>query len=274
MSGIYSKLREIEEGYIRAALCTIIHTTGSTPGKTGAKMIVYAHQGIYGTIGGGNLEMKVIEQAKEVIATLKPAVYKHKLLSELAMCCGGTVDIFIEPILNKKKLYIFGAGHIGKSLARFAHDLDFQVTLIDSRYEAFQDIQNVGWRNLQLMHQNAIQDLTFDAETFVVIVTYNHAFDREILALTAPKAHAYLGMIGSMRKVEIAKKNLLAASIVTEQELKDIDMPMGVEINAVAPAEIAISILAALIDKRNTLSGFSGGKGRSKKNIIQNEEYK
>ena len=272
MSGIWSKLREIEDSHIQAALCTLIHTSGSTPGKTGAKMIVYAQQGIYGTIGGGSLEMKVIEQAREVIISKKAGIFKHKLLSELGMCCGGTVEIFIEPILNKKKLYIFGAGHIGKALAKFADELDFSVTLIDSRYEAFEDVQNAAWKNLESAHATAINELPFDDQTFVVIVTHNHAYDREILALTAQKPHAYLGMIGSLRKVEIAKKNLLAANIIKEKELTEIDMPMGVEINAVSPAEIAISILAGLIDKRNTLSGLSGGKGRMKKNKTEHEE--
>lgn len=272
MSGLWSKLKEIEDSPIQAALCTLVHTSGSTPGKTGAKMIVFDSQGIYGTIGGGSLEMKVIEQAREVIKTRTPAVYKHKLLSELGMCCGGTVEIFIEPVINKMKLYIFGAGHIGKSLAKFAHELDFNVSLIDNRYEAFDDIRNAEWTNIECPHTDAIRKLVFNENTFVVILTHNHAFDREILALTSQKPHAYLGMIGSLRKVEIAKKNLLAASLVNELELKEIDMPMGIDINAVTPSEIAISILAKLIDKRNTLLGLSGGKGRMKNSKKNKDE--
>src|SRR5436305_2008526 len=137
MTGIYTRIAEIENGNQKAALCIIISTKGSTPRKTGAKMIVTTDKRYFGTLGGGSLEMKVIEQALDVIHSQKATVFRHNLVSELGMCCGGTVDIYIEPVVNRKKLYIFGAGHIGKALAGFASVLDFNVFLIDERYEAY-----------------------------------------------------------------------------------------------------------------------------------------
>ena len=251
MGSIYQKIIDIENGALTAALCTIIATKGSAPRKIGAKMIVYANGSIHGSIGGGALEKKVIEQALDVLKSNTPQVVKHNLLTELAMCCGGTVELFIEPIMNRKKLFIFGAGHCGKALASFAPVLDFKVTLIDERYDAFEGLDFPECTLIQEHHATAIEKLSFDENTFVVILTYNHSYDREILALTSKKPHRYIGMIGSSRKVAIAKKNMIASNILNEEELNDIDMPIGLDIAAITPQEIAISILAKLINVRN-----------------------
>ena len=214
-------------------------------------MLVYSNGSIHGTIGGGALEKKVIEQALGMLKNNAAIIVKHNLLNELAMCCGGTVQLFIEPIMNKKKLFVFGAGHCGKALATFAPMLDFNVTLIDERYDAFEGIDFPECIIIQDHHANAIEQLSFDENTFVVILTFNHAYDREILALTSKKVHRYIGMIGSSRKVAIAKKNMLASDILTEKEINKIDMPIGLDIAAITPQEIAISILAKLIEVKN-----------------------
>lgn len=249
---LYSKILQIENSDTKAALCTIINTKGSAPRKTGSKMIVYQNGTIAGTIGGGALEKLVIEQALEVIKNNTSKIVEHNLVKDLAMCCGGTVEFYIEPIMNKKKLYIFGAGHIGKALAKFATELDFTTTLIDDRYDAF---DNFGFQDCTIInehHATAIEKLIFDTATFVVILTHDHQYDREILALTSKKPHQYIGMIGSERKVEIAKKNLISSNILEASEIAQVDMPIGLDINAVTPQEIAISILGKLIDVRNT----------------------
>lgn len=251
MRSFYQKIIDIENSSQKAALCTIIATQGSAPRKTGAKMLVYQNGSIDGTIGGGSLEKKVIEDALEVLKVNSAKVITYNLVSELAMCCGGTVEIFIEPIMNRKKLYIFGAGHTGKALARFSSELDFDVTLIDERYEVFETEGIAGCNLLKEHHASAIAQLEFDENTFVVILTYNHAYDREILALTSQKPHQYIGMIGSERKVAIAKKNIITSNILSETEINGIDMPIGIDIEATTPQEIAISILAKLIDVRN-----------------------
>jgi xanthine dehydrogenase accessory factor len=251
VSNLYKKILQIENSNLKAALCTIIRTKGSSPRKTGAKMLVYQSGKIDGTIGGGALEKKVIEQALTVLKNNEAKTVTHNLVSELAMCCGGTVEIFIEPIMNKKQLYIFGAGHIGKSLAKFAIELEFEVTLIDERSEAFDTNDFTACTTINTHHANAIEQLVFSENTFVVILTHNHAYDREILALSSQKPHQYIGMIGSERKVAIAKKNIVASQLLTEEQAASIDMPIGLDIEAITPQEIAISILAKLIDVRN-----------------------
>ncbi len=251
MNSLYQKIIDIENSNNKAALCTIVSTKGSTPRKTGAKMLVYTNGSIDGTIGGGALEKEVIEQALEVLKNNTSQFVKHNLVIELAMCCGGTVELFIEPIMNRKKVFIFGAGHCGKALAGFATDLDFNVTLIDERYDVFENIDFPQCTLIMDNHATAIEKLNFDENTFVVILTHNHAYDREILALTSKKPHQYIGMIGSSRKVAIAKKNMLASNILDQEEVNEIDMPIGLDIKAITPQEIAISILAKLIDVRN-----------------------
>lgn len=216
-------------------------------------MIVYENGNIFGTIGGGALEKKVIEQSLDVFKSPKGIVVAHNLVNELGMCCGGSVELFIEPIMNKKKVYIFGAGHIGKSLAKFAIDLDFNVTIIDERLDEFINFDLPQCATIQHHHTTAIEKLTFDENTCVVIVTHNHAYDREILALTSKKKNAYIGMVGSKRKVEIAKKLLTTPSLLNIDEIEKVDMPIGININAITPEEIAISILAKLIELRNLI---------------------
>ncbi|MES2588132.1 MAG: XdhC family protein [Bacteroidota bacterium] len=251
LKGLYSKIIEIENSNRKAVLCTVISSKGSTPRKMGSKMIVFENETIFGSIGGGALEKKVIEQAIEVIKSKKSIVVSHNLVKELEMCCGGTVELFLEQIMNKKKLHIFGAGHIGKSLAKFAFELDFIVSLIDERIDAFDEF-DVACTKINQQHTTAIENLTFDENTFVAILTHDHAYDREILALCSKKKNAYIGMVGSERKVEIAKKNLLSVDLLSQEEIEKVDMPIGKNIHAITPEEIAISILAKLIEVRNT----------------------
>ena len=251
MESIYHKLAELETSGENAALCTVVNTSGSTPRKTGAKMIVLSNRRIFGSVGGGELEMRVIDQAVDVIEKKKPAIFRHTLLHDHGMCCGGTVEIFIEPVVKRKKLFVFGAGHIGKALAGFAAALDFAVSIIDGRDEVFDHWDSSNITTIQKKHKIAIKELQFDPDTFVAVITHNHAYDREIVAQCATLPHAYLGMIGSMRKVEMAKKSFRAGKLLTEKQMEGIDWPMGVNIKVQTPEEIAISILAKLIDVRS-----------------------
>ena len=155
--------------------------------------------------------------------------------------------------MSKKKLFIFGAGHTGKTLADFADKTDFEVSLIDERVEIVDDLNFGDEINIiEKNHRSAIKDLKFDHHTYVVVVTHNHSYDRDIIATCAKLPHAYIGMIGSQRKIEVAKKAYLAGNILTEEEMEKIDWPIGLKINANTPEEIAISILAKLIKVRNS----------------------
>lgn len=252
MQSIFSKAEELKNEQTQAAICIVVDTKGSTPRKQGAKMIVYADGGIFGTIGGGSIEKEVAEKALEIIAKGKPEKCVFNLGADLGMHCGGYMEVYIEPIGNTQKLYIFGAGHIGKALAGFAKALDFAVTLFDPREDIFTGKEFEQCNCINKDYSEAIKEAVFDGNTYCVIVTPKHTYDEDILAQVAPKPHAYVGMIGSSRKVDLLKKRFMAENILTAGELDSIDMPIGIKLHAESPQEIAICILAKLIDVRNS----------------------
>lgn len=252
MQTIYSKIEELRNLGKKAALCIVVSTSGSTPRKTGAKMIVLEDKIIFGTIGGGSIEKDVIDNAVEIIKEGKPVIKSYKLEEDLKMKCGGSMEVYIEPLNVFKKLYIFGAGHIGKAVVKFAKDLEFNITVFDSRKGIFDSNDFDGCKCICNDYVKAIEENTFDENTFIVIVTPKHEFDETVLKNVAVKPHAYVGMIGSKRKVEIVKKNLLADKILSANEIEKIDMPIGIPLAAETPQEIAVSIVAKLIDVRNT----------------------
>lgn len=251
MKDIFQKIIEIQSKGEKAAVCTIISTKGSTPLKTGAKMIVWENGKIFGTIGGGNLEKGVITDAIKVIEENKASVFEHNLQLQHKMCCGGILNIYIEPIMQKKQLYIFGAGHVGKALVKYARDLDFEIFVIDNREEIFEDWDNEGYNKMVVDFNDVLSKLPFNDSSFIVVATYEHSIDRQIIFHCVKQPHAYLGMIGSKRKVEITKKMMITSKIATQEQIDNIHMPIGIDINAIDHNEIAISIVAELIKYKN-----------------------
>ena len=254
-----SEIQAAAEADLKSAICIVVTAKGSTPGKVGSKMIVYADGTIRGTIGGGNLEKKVIENALLSISHNAPEMFRHDLLHEHGMCCGGMVEVFIEPIQKTKHLYIFGAGHIGQAIAKIAPTLEFETFVIDDRASYLSMVQDEGVTKWNLNHREAFDKIKFNENTYILIMTYDHSYDREILAYCIGKPHGYLGMIGSKRKITVTKKMFAVAQQASPEQLAKVDMPMGLDINAEAPEEIAVSILAKLIQLRNQ------GKTRKRK---------
>lgn len=231
-------------------LCTVVSATGSTPLKEGAKMLVWSSGKIFGTIGGGNVERQVIEDALRVLAAGQPLLNEYNLL-EQEMCCGGTMQIFIEPMKPQKQLLIFGAGHVGGHVAYFGQKLDFKVVLIDERSDILEKVEAGDAEKILFPHRDAFSRLAFDADTFIVITTHLHEYDREILAHCIRQPHAYLGMIGSRRKVLITRKRFLEQNVCSEEELDNVDMPMGFDLGRNSPAEIALGIVAKILAVAN-----------------------
>lgn len=251
MQSFYSKIEELKNENKRFAFCLVTETSGSTPRKAGSKMIVFEDGTVYESIGGGSIEKQVIEESIQIMKTGKPVKRKYILEEDLKMHCGGMMEVYIEPVCPAQKLFIYGAGHIGKALAGYASDFGFSVTLIDPRSEIINNPVLSGFNKINEEYFTAIEKLTFDQETYSVIVTHKHEFDEEILLKIALKPHAYIGMIGSTRKVDVIRKEIRENKILPEKLLESIDMPIGIKFNAESPAEIAISILAKLIDVKN-----------------------
>ncbi len=251
MNNIYLEIENILKQHRPSALCLITETKGSTPRKAASKMIVFANAEIIGTVGGGAIEKQIITDALQVIEQNTPIKKLYKLEADLNMHCGGTMEVYIEPLLQTNNLYIFGAGHVGKALANFAKDLDFNITFFDWRDISFTEEELAEYHFVKGDYLESIEKTVFDSNTFSVIVTPSHEFDEQILSVLGKKPHAYVGMIGSKRKVEGVKKNLLQSGYI-EEEIARLDMPIGIPITVETPNEIAVSILAKLIDVRNS----------------------
>lgn len=253
MENIFAKIDEIKSSGQVAALCIVTATSGSAPRKAGAKMIVTEAGISYGTIGGGQLEQQVTERALELCRQRQqPVTLDIDLHDDTAMHCGGKVSVYVEPLLPNERLVIFGAGHVGAALARLARILGFAVTLVDNRENLTKPLIDEGFEVIAEEYIPAAQNLATNDHSFLVVTTPQHRYDHEVTGILAQKPYRYLGMIGSRRKVAEAQRYFLESKIIDQPAIDKIDMPIGIPFNAQAPAEIAISILAKIIDVRNS----------------------
>ncbi|MDA3842910.1 MAG: XdhC family protein, partial [Candidatus Kapabacteria bacterium] len=167
--------------------------------------------------------------------------------------CGGKAEVFLEPVNKKYRLYIFGAGHVGRALAGIVNELDFDITIIDDREGIFSDWDDNVFDKITISFEEYSNIMQFDERIFITIITYDHKIDWEILSYCSEKPWHYLGMMGSRSKVKSMKISL-AAKGVSEEIIERIDMPIGMEIQAETAFEIAVSIAANLITEKNILS--------------------
>ncbi len=253
MQEIFKDLRSVIEQGIPAVLCIVTQTTGSTPRKAGSKMLVFQDGSIKGTIGGGSIEYQVIQDALKIISCGMPFSREFHLEDDLKMHCGGSMEVYFEPVGCLPKLYIFGGGHIGKALADYASGLGFRPFVFDQREDIFETWNLSGIETRTGDFLQIIDSLAFDNSTYIAIVTHKHEFDETVLLACLPREFAYLGMIGSKRKVAEIRKNALENKSVSADRLNMVDMPIGIPFAAETPAEIAISIIARMIDVKNTL---------------------
>jgi len=234
-----------------AALVTIVSTTGSTPQRVGAKMLVFGDGRIVGTIGGGCYENDAFGKAREAILSRAPLLIHYELdddfAQETGLICGGQMDVYIEPIEPSPELFIVGAGHVGFHLARIAQEVGFRVHVADDR-EKFANAER-----FPTAAEIVVEDIpawiartAIPAHAYVVIVTRGHTNDLEALRALAPRDLRYLGLIGSRAKVARIYDELSAAQMPAET-LQRVHAPIGLDIGAVTPQEIAVSILAELI---------------------------
>ena len=234
-----------------AALVTIVAARGSTPQRVGAKMLVFGDGRIVGTIGGGCYENDAFWKAREAIASRRPELVHYELdddfAQETGLICGGQMDVYIEPIEPSPELYVIGAGHVGFHLARVAHEVGFRVHVVDDREkfanrERFPDAVEIVVDDIPAW----IGRTPLPAHAYAVVVTRGHTNDLEALRALAPRELRYLGLIGSRAKVARIYDQLVADQMAPDT-LKHVHAPIGLDIGAVTPQEIAVSILAELI---------------------------
>jgi xanthine dehydrogenase accessory factor len=234
----------------RAALVTVVSTSGSTPRKPGARMLVLADGRTYGTVGGGRVEQAVCAAAARVLASEVPELVHHKLTQELAMCCGGQMTFFVEPLMSAPRLFVFGLGHVGSAIVQAAAAAGFEVTGIDDLPA------NATTERLPQAHgfvdsyePEDVRALPFADDCYVVIATREHALDQKLLELCLPQQWRYLGVIGSERKAAMQRERLLAKGFAPELVAR-VRCPMGLAIGAHTPEEIAVSVCAELVAER------------------------
>jgi xanthine dehydrogenase accessory factor len=247
---IYSKIQEFIAAGKEAAVCTIIETSGSTPRKPGTKMVVTIEGKTIGSVGGGKLEQLVIKDAITCISAGKNELRTYDSGNGDSGHIYGEAKVFIEVLPKSRALYIFGAGHVGQALAAIAGNYGFNVSLIDPRTILLEKINIEGVKQINSEYIGAIEQLPFDEHTYIVVMTNTHESDEEVSYRITSKPHAYLGMIGSTKKVAQAKTSFIEKGMDTHK-IEKIDMPIGMPMHCETPAEIAISILARLIDTKN-----------------------
>ena len=254
MEDIYDVLTRLRRRGEKAVLATVVGARGSTPRKQGAKMIVQADGRITGTIGGGTLENQVIQAALERMDGKEAGMLHFEMTNEDAsqegMICGGSVEVFIEPLAPLPVLYVFGGGHISLSLARLAKLVDFRLVVIDDRpefanKERFPDADETIAGDFTTL----LPQLTVNGSSYIVIVTRGHQNDARILEWAARTEAAYVGMIGSKKKIRTIFEHLKTRGI-TEEQLLRVHSPIGLPIGAETPEEIAVSIMAEIIQVR------------------------
>jgi xanthine dehydrogenase accessory factor len=259
MSDFIEEILKIKEEGKSAALATIIGTKGSTPREVGAKMLIQENGKILGTIGGGCLEAEVWQEAMKIIKEEKPRTVHFDLTGkkaeEIGMICGGVMDIYIEPVVPTPKVFIFGGGHISLFLAKICAMVGFQVAVIDDRpqfanKERFPEAGEVIAEEFPF----ALPKLKVNRSSYLVIVTRGHAYDQEVLEWAVGTEARYLGMIGSRRKIKTVYDNLEAKGIPPEK-FQRVHAPVGLNIGALTPEEIAVSIVAEMIQERRKERG-------------------
>jgi xanthine dehydrogenase accessory factor len=236
------------------ALVTIVRANGSTPQRAGAKMLVYEDGRTVGTIGGGCYENDALGKARAAIASGRPALLHYDLNDDFAqengLVCGGQMEVHIDPLSPAPHLYVVGAGHVGWHLARVAADAGFRLHVIDDREkfanrDRFPDADEVIAEPIP----DWLNSADLPSSAFVVIVTRGHQHDMDALRALAARDLRYVGLIGSRAKVTRIF-DALGADGMPPERLKRVHAPIGLDIGAITPAEIAISILAQLIAVR------------------------
>jgi xanthine dehydrogenase accessory factor len=248
---VFTALADALERGEEVALVTIVSSTGSTPQRVGAKMLVFADGRTVGTIGGGCYENDAFWKARETIASRRPLNVKYELTDDIAeesgLICGGQMEVFIEPVEPAPDVYIFGAGHVGYFLGRMAHETGFRVHVIDDR-EKFASQERFGG-GVEVVVDDIpswLQNHQLPATSYAVIVTRGHKHDLDALRALIAAPLRYVGLIGSRAKVKRIF-DALRDEGASADALRKVHAPIGLDIGAITPQEIAVSILAELI---------------------------
>lgn len=273
---IFEQIVELRNAGRRGALATITSVRGSIPSFQTSKMLVRDDGSIVGTIGGGCVEAEVWQAAREVMEEEKPRTLLFNLNQnpkyDAGLICGGTLEVFVEPILPVPLLYLFGAGHVAVNTAKVAKSAGFDIVVVDDREtyanrERFPEAREV----IAEEYEQVFPRLSPGESSYIVIVTRGHRDDMRVLRWAVQTPSRYIGMIGSKRKTIATFKELIQEGL--EPSLFDrVSAPVGLEIGAVTPEEIAVAIVAELIAvRRNSIENIQRKRLTNKPSVTTPE---
>lgn len=244
-------LLELLEGGGRGALATVVRTAGSTPQVVGARLLLRPDGTLAGTVGGGAIEQDVVEALHGCVLDGESRLLSRELGYDLAMCCGGRMEVFIEPIEGAPRLSLLGAGHVAHALAPLAHALGFLLRVVDEREELNTEARFPNATRVLLDPAEWLKHTSVSERDWLLIASHDHALDERLLELSLLRTPRYVGLVGSKRKVfrllERISRRRGALSLAR------LYAPVGVALGGVGPHEIAVSIAAELVAlRRNT----------------------
>ena len=250
---IFEEILRMRRAGRRGAVATIVHTNGSIPSYESSRMLVRDDGTIAGTIGGGCVEAEVWAAAKEVMDAEHPRKMtfnlNHDADYDMGLICGGTLEVFVEPILPQPTLYIFGGGHVSLAVSRIASEAGFAIAVIDDR-ASFANAERFPMAaEIHTSYAESFKKIHPNSSSYLLIVTRGHKDDMRVLAWAVTTGARYIGMIGSKRKVLSVYKALGKEGYAPEK-FERVHAPVGLDIGALSPEEIAVSIVAELIAVR------------------------
>ncbi|MFH1830878.1 MAG: xanthine dehydrogenase accessory protein XdhC [Pseudomonadota bacterium] len=240
------KALELKDAKVSFCLATVVEVAGSAPRHAGAKMLVTKDES-FGTVGGGGLEHRVINDARRAIRHRNSELKQYLLTEEGIQPCGGTVGIFLDVVSTPYSVIVFGAGHIAYDLCPLLAKQGFEVTLVDERkerieLEAFKDLNKL----INQLPLDVLPTIEFTDDTHIVCITHRHVHDKDIVRFCLDKPFKYLGLISSTKKWEVFKKHYISEGY-THEHLSRVSTPIGLDIGAETPFEIAVAIIAQII---------------------------
>lgn len=255
MEPVYRAILQLLDTNRRGVLCTVVESAGSTPQRPGSKLLLRDDGTFAGTVGGGAIEEATLQRAALVLQTGRPERFAAHLTRELAMCCGGRMEIFIEPIGSRPWLILFGGGHVASALCPVATTAGFRVHVVDEREDWSSPEQHPSAQKRSCASPLDVLDvLPWGPETSAVVVTHDHQLDEKILEGCLAREWRYLGMIGSRAKAHRIVQRLASRGADRDQ-LARVVSPIGLGIAAREPGEIAVSVVAELIAVRRNSEG-------------------
>jgi xanthine dehydrogenase accessory factor len=246
-------LLEVLKGGGRGALATVIRTAGSVPQPAGARLLLRPDDTTVGTVGGGAIEEAALEALREVRRSGEAQVLARDLGYDLGMCCGGRMEIFVEPVEGAARLMLFGAGHVARPTAALARTAGFDVTVIDEREGLNTGDRFPGCGREVSEPTTFLRARPLGEQDWLLIVTHDHRLDEELLEIAVQQRPRFIGLVGSQRKTFRLLQRIserLGAGAAAGLALDRVYAPVGLDIGAIGPDEIAISIVAELVALR------------------------